>query len=100
MKREFAFDDALRMMEVMWSSLPPIPSYSGKELPLFDVQFLAPLSGLTPPPISPLLKSPRENAYTKVCLSHRLKSHFHIFHIVSFQYYCEFIFCLGCRFVH
>lgn len=65
MKREFAFDDALRMMEVMWSSLPPITSYSGKELPLFDVQFLAPPSGVTPP-ISPLLKSPRENAYTKV----------------------------------
>lgn len=71
MKREFAFDDALRMMEVMWSSLPPIPTYSGKELPLYDVQFLAPTSGLTPPPISPLLKSPRENAYTKVCALRR-----------------------------
>lgn len=66
MKREFAFDDSLRMMEVMWSSLPPNPPYCGKELPLYDVQFLAPPSGLTPPPISPLLKSPRENAYTKV----------------------------------
>ncbi|XP_034231550.1 uncharacterized protein LOC117639767 [Thrips palmi] len=71
MKREFAFDDALRMMEVMWSSLPPIPSYHSKELPLFDVQFLAPPSGITPPPISPLLKSPRENAYTKVCALRR-----------------------------
>ncbi|KAJ1519973.1 hypothetical protein ONE63_004205 [Megalurothrips usitatus] len=71
MKREFAFDDALRMMEVMWSSLPPVPPYSGKELPLYDVLFMAPPSGLTPPPISPLLKSPRENAYTKVCALRR-----------------------------
>ena len=82
MKREFAFDDALRMMEVMWSSLPPIPSYQGTELPLYDVQFLAPLSGLTPPPISPLLKSPRENAYTKVFLSHYFQSYC-ISHIVK-----------------
>ncbi|CAH1783631.1 unnamed protein product [Owenia fusiformis] len=33
MKREFPFDDALHMLEVMWSSLPPdLPASSGLEL--------------------------------------------------------------------
>lgn len=37
LKREFAFEDALRMLEVLWSSLPPDPP-SG-ELELFEVEF-------------------------------------------------------------
>lgn len=32
LKREFAFDDALRMLEVMWSSLPPDPPETEVEL--------------------------------------------------------------------
>lgn len=55
MKREFAFDDALRMLEVMWSSLPPSPPTD--ELPLFQTQFEP-----TPQVPSP---RPKENAYTK-----------------------------------
>ncbi|XP_050043629.1 TBC1 domain family member 25-like [Dermacentor andersoni] len=34
LKREFSFDDALRMLEVQWSSLPPMPPDG--ELPLFE----------------------------------------------------------------
>lgn len=64
MKREFAFDDALRMLEVMWSSLPPAPP--DKELMLFEQEFCG-----TPPPPSP---RPRENAYTKICALRRQTS--------------------------
>lgn len=32
LKREFAFDDALRMLEVLWSSLPPAPPEDELEL--------------------------------------------------------------------
>lgn len=64
MKREFAFDDALRMLEVMWSSLPPSPPE--KELKLFEQEFCE-----TPPPPSP---RPRENAYTKICALRRQTS--------------------------
>jgi len=67
MKREFAFDDALRMLEVLWSSLPPMPPQ--KELQLFEKQFCS----MTPRD-SPLLKTPRENAYTKVCALRRQSS--------------------------
>lgn len=35
LKREFAFDDALHMLEVLWSSLPPDPPK--ETLPLFEV---------------------------------------------------------------
>lgn len=35
LKREFAFDDALHMLEVLWSSLPPDPPE--ETLPLFEV---------------------------------------------------------------
>lgn len=62
MKREFAFDDALRMLEVMWSSLPPAPPQ--KELALFEQEFMR-----SPPVPSP---RPKENAYTKVCTKLRL----------------------------
>uniref|UniRef100_A0A1B6DAH4 Rab-GAP TBC domain-containing protein n=3 Tax=Clastoptera arizonana TaxID=38151 RepID=A0A1B6DAH4_9HEMI len=64
MKREFAFDDALRMLEVMWSSLPPCPPKT--ELSLFDQEFC-----LTPPSPSPQI---RENPYTKVCALRRQTS--------------------------
>lgn len=69
MKREFAFEDSLRMLEVLWSSLPSDPP--DKELKLFDLQF-QPVSAT--PPISPLLKTPRESAYTKVCALRRQSS--------------------------
>ncbi|KAK7788562.1 hypothetical protein R5R35_011751 [Gryllus longicercus] len=72
MKREFAFDDALRMLEVLWSSLPQMPP--DKDLPLFERQFCSQSPGDSPPPISPLLKTPRENAYTKVCALRRQSS--------------------------
>uniref|UniRef100_A0A1B6HMT1 Rab-GAP TBC domain-containing protein n=1 Tax=Homalodisca liturata TaxID=320908 RepID=A0A1B6HMT1_9HEMI len=64
MKREFAFDDALRMLEVMWSSLPPSPPE--REIMLYEQEFCG-----TPPPPSP---RPRENAYTKICALRRQTS--------------------------
>lgn len=70
MKREFAFDDSLRMLEVLWSSLPADPPR--KELKLYDVKF-QPVPVCTPP-ISPLVKTPRENPYTKVCAIRRQSS--------------------------
>ncbi|PSN42621.1 hypothetical protein C0J52_20023 [Blattella germanica] len=70
-QREFAFDDALRMLEVLWSSLPPSPPQ--KELQLFEKQFTT-LTEEDPPIVSPLLKTPRENAYTKVCALRRQSS--------------------------
>lgn len=70
MKREFAFDDSLRMLEVLWSSLPADPP--GKELKLYDVKF-QPVN-ISTPPISPLVKTPRENPYTKVCALRRQSS--------------------------
>ncbi|KAF5274692.1 hypothetical protein FQA39_LY07083 [Lamprigera yunnana] len=69
MKREFAFDDSLRMLEVLWSSLPA--DHPEIELKLFDTKFQPPIST---PPISPLIKTPRENAYTKVCALRRQSS--------------------------
>uniref|UniRef100_A0A8D9F3G5 TBC1 domain family member 25 n=1 Tax=Cacopsylla melanoneura TaxID=428564 RepID=A0A8D9F3G5_9HEMI len=65
MKREFAFNDALIMLEVMWASLPPCPPQT--ELPLYDVKFEPPADL---PPTSPS-PSPRENQYTKVCAIRR-----------------------------
>ncbi|CAH4006386.1 unnamed protein product [Pieris brassicae] len=75
MKREFAFDDALRMLEVLWASLPqklPNPELSLMEKD-FDLSYEVPID---PPPSSPLLKAPRENAYTKVCAMRRQSSSF------------------------
>ncbi|KAJ4436482.1 hypothetical protein ANN_16513 [Periplaneta americana] len=72
MKREFAFDDALRMLEVLWSSLPPMPPQ--KELFLFETKFCTLTPGDEPAALSPLLKTPRENAYTKVCALRRQSS--------------------------
>lgn len=72
MKREFAFDDSLRMLEVLWSSLPADPPH--KELKLFDVQFQSVVTICSPPPVSPLIKTIRENPYTKVCALRRQSS--------------------------
>lgn len=70
MKREFAFEDSLRMLEVLWSSLPADPPE--KELKLYDILFQVP--AISTPPISPLVKTPRENPYTKVCALRRQSS--------------------------
>ena len=68
MKREFALDDAMRMLEVLWASLPASPPPNG-ELQLAEVKFPPP----SPPP-SPNIKHIRENAYTKVCAIRRQSS--------------------------
>ncbi|CAB0038447.1 unnamed protein product [Trichogramma brassicae] len=68
MKREFALDDAMRMLEVLWASIPASPPPNG-ELKLFEVKF----PPATPPP-SPNIKQIRENAYTKVCAIRRQSS--------------------------
>lgn len=75
MKREFAFEDALRMLEVLWASLPQkTPSM---ELSLKEREFDPTLEiDDDPPPLSPLIKAPRENAYTKVCAIRRQSSSF------------------------
>lgn len=77
MKREFAFDDALRMLEVSWASLPQ--KTSSVELALKEREF-DPGAELDedPPPVSPLLKAPRENAYTKMCAIRRQSSSFNL----------------------
>lgn len=67
MKREFALDDALRMLEVLWAALPATPPNG--ELSLAEVSF-PPAS----PPPSPNVKQIRENAYTKVCAIRRQSS--------------------------
>ncbi|XP_011178718.2 uncharacterized protein LOC105209810 [Zeugodacus cucurbitae] len=86
LKREFPFDDALRMLEVQWSSLKYETSIC-KELNLFEKEFV-PISESPAPtsssslsssygaPISPsyLLVKSRENPYTKVCALRRQSS--------------------------
>ncbi|XP_076244728.1 uncharacterized protein LOC143185530 [Calliopsis andreniformis] len=67
MKREFALDDALRMLEVLWAALPASPPNG--ELSLAEIPFPPP----SPPP-SPNVKHIRENAYTKVCAIRRQSS--------------------------
>lgn len=75
MKREFAFDDALRMLEVLWASLPQ--KAPTMELSLKEKDFDATIeTDIDPPPLSPLMKAPRENAYTKVCAMRRQSSSF------------------------
>lgn len=73
MKREFAFDDSLQMLEVLWSSLPADPPV--KELALFEKEFTPPSIDV-PPPKSPsvIMRTPRENAYTKICELRRQSS--------------------------
>jgi TBC1 domain family member 25 len=75
MKREFAFDDALRMLEVLWASLPQ--KTPAAELSLKEKEFDPTIeTDEDPPPLSPLVKAPRENAYTKVCAIRRQSSSF------------------------
>lgn len=73
MKREFAFEDSLRMLEVLWSSLPSV--HPDKELPLFEKEFEPPPLDI-PLPKSPsvILRTPRENPYTKICALRRQSS--------------------------
>ncbi|XP_064548264.1 TBC1 domain family member 25 isoform X2 [Drosophila montana] len=83
LKREFPFEDALRMLEVQWSSLC-YDNNSSKELSLYEKEFVpitetsAPNSASThsATPTSPsyLLAKPRENPYTKVCALRRQSS--------------------------
>lgn len=81
MKREFAFDDALRMLEVLWASLPQ--KTPAVELSLKEKEFDPNITEIDddPPPISPLVKAPRENAYTKVCAMRRQSSSFSLANI-------------------
>lgn len=84
MKREFAFDDSLRMLEVLWSALPAEPP--AVELPLFDKEFEEPPAPPPPPlplvaPADPaatapviIMRQPRETAYTKLCALRRQSS--------------------------
>jgi hypothetical protein len=69
MKREFAFDDSLRMLEVLWSSLPANPPE--KELQLFEKEFTATqeVPNVNSPPMII-----NENPYTKVCALRRQNS--------------------------
>jgi TBC1 domain family member 25 len=70
MKREFAFEDSLRMLEILWSSLPPDPPE--KELLLFEREFIPSVVDQIPAdPKSPL---PTESPYTKVCEIRRQNS--------------------------
>ncbi|KAM8711514.1 hypothetical protein ACLKA7_000629 [Drosophila subpalustris] len=87
LKREFPFEDALRMLEVQWSSFR-YENNGSKELPLYEKEFVpiteasAPNSASTfstsysATPTSPsyLLTKPRENPYTKVCALRRQSS--------------------------
>ncbi|ERL84119.1 hypothetical protein D910_01468, partial [Dendroctonus ponderosae] len=68
MKREFAFGDSLRMLEVLWASLPA--DHPQLELKLFDIPFQHIPPSATPP-ISPLvLKMPRwPSVLVNACIS-------------------------------
>lgn len=82
MKREFAFEDALRMLEVLWSSLPSSPP--DKELNLYEKLFIPP-DILPPKSPSVILRTPRENAYTKICALRRQSSAVSLLSNSSFQ---------------
>lgn len=69
MKREFAFEDSLRMLEIMWSSLPI--DNQNKEMELFEKEFE--VIPIEPTPKSPTLIIP-ENPYTKICAMRRQNS--------------------------
>lgn len=71
LKREFAFEDSMRMLEVSWSSLPP--KYPKTEISLFDKEF-KPVEIETPSPKSPSKILRAENPYTKICALRRQNS--------------------------
>ncbi|XP_045615805.1 TBC1 domain family member 25 isoform X2 [Procambarus clarkii] len=68
LKREFAFEDALYMLEVLWSSLPPNPPE--ESLPLFEVPFNPVQEEKTPIPPP----TPRQSHYDNVCALRRQRS--------------------------
>ncbi|XP_058452261.1 uncharacterized protein LOC131430959 [Malaya genurostris] len=74
MKREFAFEDSLRMLEVLWSSLPAMAPK--EELALFEKEYTAlpPEDAQPKSPSKVILRTPRENPYTKVCALRRQSS--------------------------
>lgn len=95
LKREFPFEDALRMLEVQWSSLKyETATGDREELKLYEKEFVPTTEPVVPTvvggipattsvvcgngatPISPsyLMAKPRENAYTKVCALRRQSS--------------------------
>ncbi|XP_069101136.1 uncharacterized protein [Argopecten irradians] len=69
LKREFPFEDALYMLEVMWSTLPPM--YPESELPLTDLDYS--LSLLSTSPCSPSF-SKKPSIYEKFKNMRRQKS--------------------------
>ncbi|XP_033745218.1 TBC1 domain family member 25-like isoform X3 [Pecten maximus] len=69
LKREFPFEDALYMLEVMWSTLPPM--YPESELPLTDLDFS--LALLSTSPCSPSY-SKKPSIYEKFKNMRRVKS--------------------------
>lgn len=71
LKREFAFEDSMRMLEVLWSSLPP--KNPKTEISLFDKEF-KPVEIETSPPKSPSAILRAENPYTKICALRRQNS--------------------------
>lgn len=71
MKREFAFEDSLRMLEIMWASLPIYQP--DKEMQMFEKEFEIVESVEIPAPKSPALLLP-ENPYTKICALRRQNS--------------------------
>ncbi|XP_059614524.1 TBC1 domain family member 25 [Phlebotomus argentipes] len=71
MKREFAFEDSLRMLEVLWSSLPSDPPE--QELKLHEREFEV-TPEIVAPNMSSILRTPRENPYTKICALRRQNS--------------------------
>lgn len=70
MKREFAFEDSLRMLEIMWASLPI--DQPEKEMKLFETEFEVAVVEV-PAPKSPTLMR-AENPYTKICALRRQNS--------------------------
>ncbi|KAL5287548.1 TBC1D25 family protein [Megaselia abdita] len=68
LKREFPFDDSLRMSEVQWSALKSHPQINS-ELPLIEKEF-------TPPSSEEIKNAPasRENHFSKVCALRRQNS--------------------------
>ncbi|KAK4325450.1 hypothetical protein Pmani_003977 [Petrolisthes manimaculis] len=65
LKREFAFEDALHMLEVLWSSLDPQPP--AETLPLCEVAF-NPVKKEQQPPAP---ATPRQSHYANVCALRR-----------------------------
>ncbi|RXG53435.1 TBC1 domain family member 25 [Armadillidium vulgare] len=64
LKREFAFDDAQFMLEVLWSSIPPNPPEKSLDLVPFNPVKVAPSVPSTP----------RQNHYANVCALRRQRS--------------------------